>query len=282
MSRVEDRRSRITGLIVGTVAAHRILRERREDSEILGGTYLPTGEIGIHDVDPNNPGQSFIGPDVGLLPPFAVPDITLYRAPPPPAIDSLEYAMADGGISAWDSKYAYDYWRPVIGIRRADEDGNDWTEADPFWSPLGGSRSNPFVPGESNFTPPFPAYTSAHATFGAAALKIVANFYQSDEVPFTFISDEWNGTTVDQFGRRRPLIVRHYSSLSQAVAENAASRVFNGVYWRYDGTEGVRAGNAIADYVFDHLLRPRRGGTHSIPDASFEQQIDDILAAAQF
>ena len=86
-------------------------------------------------------------------------------------------------------------------------------------------------------------------------MKTVANFYQTDEIRFRFVSDEWNGTTVDQFGRRRPLLSRVYDSLSQAAAENAASRVFNGVHWRFDGTEGVRAGNAIADYAFDNLRR---------------------------
>ena len=67
-------------------------------------------------------------------------------------------------------------------------------------------------------------------------------------------------------------------SLSFAAAENAASRVFNGVHWRYDGTEGVRAGNAIADLIYDTLLRPVGGGGPSaIPDADFETQIDAIL-----
>ncbi len=193
----------------------------------------------------------------------------------------LNISMADGGISAWDSKYFYEYWRPILGIRMADLDGNPFTDADPTWCALGGSRSNPFFPFETNFTPPFPGYTSGHATFGAAAFKTMANFYQQDEIPFTFVSDEWNGVTVDQFGRTRALIPRDFDSLSLAAAENAASRVFNGVHWRFDGSEGVRAGNAIADYVFDNLLRPRNGqGPGSIPDEDFEAQIDAILTAA--
>ena len=193
----------------------------------------------------------------------------------------LNIAMADGGISAWDTKYFFEYWRPILGIRLADLDGNPFTVPDPKWCALGGSRSNPFLPGETNFTPPFPGYTSGHATFGAAAFKTLANFYQRDRMPFIFVSDEWNGVTVDQFGRTRPLIPRRFKRLSWAAAENAASRVFNGVHWRFDGTEGVRAGNAIANYVFDNLLRPRSGGgPTSIPDADFESQIDAILKEA--
>ncbi len=98
----------------------------------------------------------------------------------------LNISMGDAGISSWDSKYYYRYWRPILGIRQIDyagnslADGNPFTTANPKWSPLGGSRSNPFLldPGppaiyERNFTPPFPGYTSGHATFGGAAFKIV-------------------------------------------------------------------------------------------------------------
>jgi hypothetical protein len=43
------------------------------------------------------------------------------------------------------------------------------------------------------------------------------------------------------------------------------------------GVEGVRAGNAIANYIFDHWLKPARRGGRSIPDADFEAQIDAYL-----
>ena len=184
----------------------------------------------------------------------------------------VNLTMADGGISAWDSKYFYAYWRPALGVPLV---------GDPLWCALGGSRSNPFLVNgmlESNFTPPFPAYTSGHATFGAATFKTLANFYQTDRISFTFVSDEWNGTTLDQFNRVRPLLSRSFSSLSQASAENAASRVFNGVHWRFDGTEGVRAGNAIADSAFENLLLPLDDDDpQAIPDTDFAAQIDDIL-----
>lgn len=194
----------------------------------------------------------------------------------------VNIAMADGGISAWDSKYTYHYWRPILGIREAGSDGNPLTHPIPDWVPLGGSRSNPFIPGERNFTPPFPAYTSGHATFGAAAMKTLANFYQTDDIAFTFVSDEWNGTTLDQFGRVRPLVVRSYKKLSHAAAENAASRVLNGVHWSYDGVEGVRSGNGIANEIFDTRLRPIAGAPPSIPNENFARQIRRILRRAKW
>src|SRR5437879_10088889 len=42
-------------------------------------------------------------------------------------------AMADAGIAIWDSKYYYDIWRPVAGIR----------ESDAGSGPTGGGDGNP-------------------------------------------------------------------------------------------------------------------------------------------
>ena len=33
----------------------------------------------------------------------------------------VNVAMADAGIAVWESKYFYEYWRPITGIREADE-----------------------------------------------------------------------------------------------------------------------------------------------------------------
>jgi len=184
----------------------------------------------------------------------------------------INVALGNAGISSWDSKYLYRYWRPVVGIRHYMGTSE--------WSPLGASRSNPY-PGETNFSPPFPAYNSGHATFGAAAFKILMNFYQTADFPFTFVSDEWNDRTRDQFNRVRPLRPRTFASLRDAMAENAASRVFNGVHWRYDGTAGVAAGCEIADYVFTTIFLPenpaKRAERIAIPDGDVFGMIDCIL-----
>jgi hypothetical protein len=42
-------------------------------------------------------------------------------------------AMADGFIAGWNTRYHYDFWRPVTAIRSADTDGNPGTE----WIPRG-------------------------------------------------------------------------------------------------------------------------------------------------
>jgi hypothetical protein len=175
----------------------------------------------------------------------------------------VNVAMADAGIAAWESKYYYQYWRPVTGIREADEktgpsglgDGNQFTLGDPTFSPLGAPASNLMG---VNFTPPFPAYPSGHAVFGGALFQTLRNFYRTDRIAFTFISDEFNGVTkgVNE-SSPRPIVERRFSSLSQAEEENARSRIYLGIHWAFDATEGVKQGNRVADYVFKNLLQPQ-------------------------
>ena len=176
----------------------------------------------------------------------------------------VNVAMADAGIAIWESKFYYQYWRPVTGIRESDEDtgpsglgdGNPATTGDPTYSPLGAPASNLTGP---NFTPPFPAYPSGHAGFGGALFEILRNYYKTDRIRFSFVSDEFNGVTRDHAGNVRPVVERSFSSLSQAEEENGQSRIYLGIHWAFDKTEGIAQGRRVADYVFKNMLHPRQG-----------------------
>jgi hypothetical protein len=162
-------------------------------------------------------------------------------------------AMADAGIACWESKYFYKFWRPVGAIREADTDDNPNTLVDPDFSPLGAPASN-INPGV-NFTPPFPAYASGHATFGAALFQTLRRFYGTDRIPFTFVSDEFNGVTTDNQGHVRPRIPRRFPNLSVAEEENGQSRIYLGIHWEFDKTEGIRQGRRVADFVLSNAFQ---------------------------
>jgi hypothetical protein len=172
-------------------------------------------------------------------------------------------AMADAGIAIWESKFLYDFWRPVTGVREASQgtgpsgagDGNPNTTADATFTPLGAPASNLTGP---NFTPPFPAYPSGHAGFGGALFQILRRFHGTDAVPFTFVSDELNGETVANNGSVRPLVPRSFRSFSQAEEENGQSRIYLGIHWEFDKTQGIAQGRKVANYVFDNAFRPLR------------------------
>ena len=82
----------------------------------------------------------------------------------------INTVQADSGVGAWDSKFFYDYARPVTGVRRGNDDGNASTVGDAAWEPFGASVVNGHA---ERFTPPFPAYVSGHATFGAATFETI-------------------------------------------------------------------------------------------------------------
>lgn len=143
-------------------------------------------------------------------------------------------AMADAGVVSWNSKFEYDFWRPITGIREADTDGNPLTEADPDWTPLGAPGGD----STNDFTPPFPTYVSGHATFGGALFGVLQEFYGTDEISFTLESEELPG------------VLRSFDSFSEAMAENGRSRVYLGIHWNFDDTVGQELGVDIAQYLF--------------------------------
>jgi hypothetical protein len=170
-------------------------------------------------------------------------------------------AMGEAGITAWESKYHHDFWRPITAIRESDPgtgptglgDGNDATIGDVNFHPLGAPASNLNGP---NFTPPFPAYPSGHATFGGAVFQTMRRFYGTDNIGFTFVSDEFNGVTRDNQGNVRPYMPRHFSRFSQAEEENGQSRIYLGIHWSFDKTGGIAQGRNVANYVYDHAFTP--------------------------
>lgn len=164
-------------------------------------------------------------------------------------------AMGDAGILAWEDKYVHDLWRPVVGVREHDISmgptgaGNNNIDnlCHSIWLPLGAPNTNS---DKKNFTPPFPAYPSGHATFGAAALHMTRLFYgtlPNDRNPddffkdpvtmenLEFVSDEFDGVNKDNHGTVRPRHTRNFpDGLWQMIIENGRSRVYLGVHWVFD------------------------------------------------
>ena len=197
-------------------------------------------------------------------------------------------AIGDAGILAWDDKYFYDLWRPVVGIREHDPSTGPTAvggtvldpDADPGWLPLGAQNTNNV--GAKNMTPNFPAYPSGHATLGAAVFQSVRCFYNrgeycSDDLVegLEFVSEEFNGISVDNTGTVRPRHARKFpGGLWQMIEENSRSRVFLGVHWEFDGFAvnendeidltqnigGVRLGLDIANDIANGLKAATAAG----------------------
>lgn len=146
----------------------------------------------------------------------------------------VNIALADGYIGNFESKYVYNFWRPITAIRDGDIDGNLDTVGEFEWSPF-------------LVTPAIPEWPSGHATVGAAAAEVMARFFGTDSIAFrTTAGVPYAGTT------------RQYYSFSEAALENANSRVLAGIHFRTSCLAGLWQGQRIGDYVYSNILRPIR------------------------
>jgi hypothetical protein len=64
--------------------------------------------------------------------------------------------------------------------------------------------------------------------------------------------------THDNQGNVRPLIPRSFTTLSQAEEENGQSRIYLGIHWSFDKTEGIAQGRKVANWVFTRAFLPVR------------------------
>jgi membrane-associated phospholipid phosphatase len=144
----------------------------------------------------------------------------------------LNLALADAGIACWDSKYHYNYWRPVQAIREAD------SGADREWLPL--------LP-----TPPFPSYASGHSTFSGAAATVLADYFGTDEVAFKSTSDGLPG------------VERSYTGFWAAAQEAGRSRIYGGIHYEFDNAAGLSMGRDLGHFVATRFLRPREANRSS-------------------
>ncbi len=160
----------------------------------------------------------------------------------------VNVGMADTAIAVWDSKYFYNFWRPVTGIRRDDQITSTVNDGD--WDPVGMSVVNTNEAVRSS--PPFPAYPSGHAAFGATIFEVLRESF-GDNTAFTFISDEYNGEGVDPFfpSIPRPFVPVRFETLTEAQLENGISRIYNGVHWDFDNTAGQVLGLGVARFLLD-------------------------------
>jgi PAP2 superfamily len=145
----------------------------------------------------------------------------------------VEAAMADAQIACWDSKYFYNFWRPITAIRFGGQDGNPATVVDPDWQPLIN-------------TPNFPEYPSGHADISGAISHMLRLLFRSDELKFKM-------TTTNALALKK---TRTFTRFSQAEQEVVDARVYVGIHYRNSDTTAHAQGRRVANWVFRHYMRP--------------------------
>jgi hypothetical protein len=143
----------------------------------------------------------------------------------------MNVAGADARIACWDAKYAFNFWRPVTAIQRADEDGNAATEPDPSWTPL-------------IATPNFPEFVSAHATISSAMATILKLLFDDDP-----------GVAITPTSPTNPGFVHAWATFSEGVREVIDARVYSGIHFRSSDERGAKLGRQVARFAVTHTLK---------------------------
>ena len=143
------------------------------------------------------------------------------------------FALHDALQTTFASKFYYGLWRPVSAIRRADEDGNANTTADPSWSSL-------------ITAPPYPSYAGNMAAIGTSQSTILALFFGRDDIQFQHTWEGANGAT------------RSYAGFGAMANEQERARVYGGIHFTFDNVAGQSVGRNVANYIFANVMRPRQ------------------------
>ncbi len=148
----------------------------------------------------------------------------------------LATATADAIIACWDSKFTYNFWRPVTAIRAGDTDGNPATEPDVNWL-------------AQVVTPNHPEYPAAHGCFSGSSTETLRFFFGTDDFNFTIDSKVAGLTNA----------VRSYNNFSQALDEVLDARVYGGMHYRNSTQKGALLGKQVSRFVTAHFFRSTRG-----------------------
>jgi hypothetical protein len=150
-------------------------------------------------------------------------------------------AAADGAIGCWHSKYHWRFWRPMMAIREAANDGNPATEADPAWTPLFDPATPQFGPPLAN--PPFPDHPAGHGCISGAIVRTLQDYFGTDKTTFSAFSNRTRTT-------------RSYDRLSEALKEIIDARVWGGIHFRTADVQGAVLGKKVAHWLGTHYFQP--------------------------
>jgi len=146
-----------------------------------------------------------------------------------------EIVTTDAGIACFDSKFFYQFWRPITAIRNADKDGNPDTTADPTWQALLS------VPGH-------PEYPSQHGCFTAGFSDALAAALQTKHLDVTMPGGENGFSTLTT--------TQHFNDVDDIQKQVVDARVWLGFHFRNSVKQGEKLGNDVASWELKRYFKP--------------------------
>jgi hypothetical protein len=287
---IPESAGKAAGLAVGEQAAAAILAARKADGADYSTDYKSRTEPGMYAVTST---AAMGSPSLGKMKPFVLARSDYYRPPPPLALDSaqalrdleevkalgqktsasrtsaqtaiaqfhvppgylvwnsiaraavqakaldlvssarafalLNFATMDAQIAIWDTKFNYHAWRPRTAINAG---GGAIRVASAgsasLWEPLLAE-------------PMHPEYPCAHCGIGAAAATVLEGLFGSGPFHFAVSTGTLGG------------VVRPYSSFREFEEEEAISRIYGGVHFRWSNLIGEFVGKQVGKKVLESL-----------------------------
>jgi hypothetical protein len=146
-----------------------------------------------------------------------------------------ELVTTDAGIACFDSKFFYQFWRPITAIRNADKDGNPDTTADPTWQSL--------LP-----VPGHPEYPSQHGCFTAGFTDALAAALHTKHLDVTMPGGE-NGSSV-------LTTTQHFNTVEDIQKQVVDARVWLGFHFRNSVEQSEKLGNDVARWELKRYFKP--------------------------
>jgi hypothetical protein len=147
----------------------------------------------------------------------------------------LNMASSDASVVVFETKYRFNFWRPVHAIRENDgatqyDDGNPETVPDPTFSPL-------------LATPNHPEYLSGHSIASGASAEVLTQFFGPNAAFST------TSTSV-------PGVTRSFQSFADAAREVIDARVFAGIHFRRTCVISNAIGRRIGKFAVKNYMLP--------------------------
>lgn len=152
------------------------------------------------------------------------------------AFTLVNVAIHDAVQTSHSGKYIYGLWRPITAIQKANDDLNPATAQEDGWMPL-------------LETPRYPSHPGNMACVGASAARMLQLIHGTDEVSFTA---KWKGTTP------HPDVARPYQSFWQLAVDQANSRIYGGIHFRFESEASQASCPKIAEFIFSNYMRAKR------------------------
>ena len=296
LDRVPGGHLRSAGTELGTAAARAVIEQRAQDGWTDEGTYTFQSGPGQYVTTPPWDGFTLL-PAFGSATPFSFDDPTRFRPPPPPALDSPEYAAALNEVRAQgdstsasrtDDQTAYAVWwmefsesavgrvaREMLSERGGDLWATNRTLAHLFVALVDAYVATWDSKYTYNHWRPYTAVRAADTDGNDGTAPDPDWVPLRPTPPFPeYVSAHAAGcgaayaVMAESFGDATPfentsltpppgMPSRSFASFAAAAEECADSRVQLGWHFRYATDAGLELGRSVARHVMSSKLRPR-------------------------